>query len=348
MIDALFVTKRFNTYADAFLMLGVARIAEYALTQTRQKAAMQLLDEGRCYRIQFKKPISLEAIAQLKYTDAFPPVCGQKTDSSKLPAQTTPFNTVEKAQARKLYREYLIQNRGKADWQEGAPPPPDPQTQNGVILTSMRHDRNHNDLWLQGWELRDNYGSLIAALLQAFSQEHDSDLNADIQLAADIFKRQTGIKLSEASAVKIFLPTAVQGVSRVKADGNKTDAQKIDWLILWLIANGLFTFAISERVKVAERVYDWRVTALEPRDISFEKFQRSYRGRYLQSSEIAGSKISARSPPYVCQLHLDHRALREVLNYWKVEAVVESYDLTPTHSSDSPEPSIEVKEGLRK
>ena len=274
MIDALFVTKRFNTYADAFLMLGVARIAEYALSQTKQKAAMQLLDEGTRYRIQFKKPVSLEAIAQLKYTDPFPPVCGQKTDCSKVPAQTTPFNTVEKAQARKLYREYLIQNRGKADWQEGAPPPPDPQTQNGVILTSMRHDRNHNDLWLQGWELRDSYGVLIAALLQAFSQEHDSDLNADIQLAADIFKQQTGIKLSEASAVKIFLPTAVQGVNRVKADGNKTDAQKADWLSLWLIANGLFTFAISERVKVAERVYDWRVTALEPRDISFEKYQK--------------------------------------------------------------------------
>jgi hypothetical protein len=274
MIDALFVTKRFNTYADTFLMLGLARIAEYALSQTKQKAEMQLLDEGRRYRIQFKKSVNLEAITSLIYTESFPPVCGQKTDRSNIPNETIPFDTVERTKARKLYREYLIQNRGKADWREGAPPPPDPKTQNGVILTSMRHDRNHNDLWLQGWELRENYGVLVAALLQVFSQEHNSDLNADIKLVADIFKRQTGHKLKEASAVKIFLPTAVQGVSRIKADSNKIDPQKADWLSLWLIASGLFTFGISERVKVAERSYDWRVIALEPRDISFDRYTK--------------------------------------------------------------------------
>lgn len=106
---------------------------------------------------------------------------------------------------------------------------PDPKTQNGVILTSMRHDRNHNDLWLLGWELRDKYGFLVTSLLQAFSQENHSSLNAEVKLVADIFKRETGCKLpDQASAVKVFLPTAVQGVSRIKADGNKTDAQKAD------------------------------------------------------------------------------------------------------------------------
>lgn len=274
MIDGLFVTKRFNTYADTFLMLGLARLAEYALSQTKQKAQMQLVDEGSRYRIQFKKPINLEAIALLPYTDPFPPVCGKKTDSSKLPALTTPFNTVEKTEARRLFREYQFQHRHQASWSEDAPPPPDPKTQNGVVLTSMRHDRNHNELWLQGWELRENYGLLIASLLEAFSQENFSKLNGDIKRVTDLFEKSAKCKLPQQfSAVKIFLPTAVQGVSRVKADGNKTDPQKIDWLTLWLIANGLFTFGISERVKVAERVYDWRVTALEPKDISFEKYK---------------------------------------------------------------------------
>jgi len=275
MIKALFITKRFNTYADTFLMLGLARIAAYALGQTKQKTEMQLLDEGTRYRIQFKKPVNLEPIANLDYTEPFPPVCGQKTDRSKLPPdETTPFNTVEHSEARKLYREYLFQNRSKADWGEEVPKPPDPKTQNGVILTSMRHDRNHNELWLQGWELRDKYGFLVTSLLQAFSQENHSNLNAEVKLVADIFKQETGCKLpDEASAVKVFLPTAVQGVSRIKADGNKIDPQKADWLSLWLIANGLFAFGISEWVKIAERVYDWRVTALVPQDIKFEKYQ---------------------------------------------------------------------------
>lgn len=274
MIKALFINKRFNTYADTFLMLGLARIAAYALDQTKQKTEMQLVDEGTRYRIQFKKPVALESIAKLAYTDPFPPVYGQKTDRSKLPDGVTSFNTVKHSEDRRLYREYLFQNRGRADWGEDAPHPPDPKTQNGVILTSMRHDRNHNDLWLLGWELRDKYGFLVTSLLQAFSQENHSSLNAEVKLVADIFKRETGCKLpDQASAVKVFLPTAVQGVSRIKADGNKTDAQKADWLSLWLIANGLFAFGISERVKIAERVYDWRVTALEPQDIKFEKYQ---------------------------------------------------------------------------
>lgn len=274
MIKTLFVPKKFNTYADTFLMLGLARIAEYALSETKQKTEMQLVDEGTRYRIQFKKPVALEPIAKLTYADPFPPVCGQKTDRSKLPDETTPFNTVEQSEARRLYREYRFQSRGKAEWTEDAPPPPDPRTQNGVILTSMRHDRNHNTLWLEGWELRETYGLLLTALFQAFSQENYLSLDGEIKVVAEFFEQATGCQLpTQASAVKVFLPTAVQGVSRVKADGNKTDPQKVDWLSLWLIANGLFSFGISERVKIAERVYDWRVTALEPQDIKLSKYQ---------------------------------------------------------------------------
>lgn len=62
MIETLFINKRFNAYADTFLILGLARIAAYALNQTKQKTEMQLVDEGTRYRIQFKKP-AVESIA---------------------------------------------------------------------------------------------------------------------------------------------------------------------------------------------------------------------------------------------------------------------------------------------
>lgn len=63
MIESLFVTKKFGTYADTFLMLGLAQIAEYAFGQTKQRTEMQILDEGTRYRIQFKKLVNLEPIA---------------------------------------------------------------------------------------------------------------------------------------------------------------------------------------------------------------------------------------------------------------------------------------------
>ncbi len=269
MIKALFVPKKFNTYADTFLLLGLAQIAEDALNRTKQKTEMRLLDEGTHYLIQFPKSINLETISQLNYTNPFPPVRGQKTDWNQMPEETTFFDVVKEGEKRKFYREYRYQSGGKTEWNEEAPKPPDPRTQNGAILISMRHDRNHNSLWLESWQLKDYYGILVASLLQAFSQETQA------QLVADLFQQKTNWQLPDlASAVKIYLPTAVQGVNRVKADGNKTDAQKADWLSLWLIANGLFEFAISERIKIAEGVYDWRVTALEPQDISLETYRK--------------------------------------------------------------------------
>lgn len=275
MISALFVPKSFHTYADSFLLLGLARLAASALNASRQKADMQLIDDGTRYRIQFKRPINLDMMGQVTYFDFFPFVCGQKTDRRHLPQSVIPFNTVEQTEARKLYRNYLFQSRSQGEWSEAVPPPPDPSTQNGVLLTSMRHDRNHNALWLETWELREQFGALLVALFESFGQEQIWSLDEVLSAVATRFEQQTGEKLpSQASAVKVFLPTAVQGVNRTKADSNKVDSQKTDWLSLWLIAGGLFSLGLAERIKVADRVYDWRVVALEPRDIQWFKYQR--------------------------------------------------------------------------
>ena len=114
----------------------------------------------------------------------------------------------------------------------------------------------------------------MASLCQVLSQNPLSSQSSWSEQVAKIFQSQTGVSLPEnASAVKIYFPTSVQGVNRTKADSNKVDSQKIDWLSLWLIANGLFHFAISERIKIAESVYDWRVVVLEPKDISLQKYR---------------------------------------------------------------------------
>ena len=274
MIKSLLVGKKFGNYAATFIMLGLALLAEYALNKTQQTTPIQLIDEGTHYRLQFKKPINLEPIAKVSYANPFPPVCGKKTERSKLPPETPIFDVVEQSEIRKLYREYLYQNHGRRETGEDTPKPPHPSTQNGAILTSMRHDKNHNELWLIGWERRDNYGILLTSIFQAFSQSDRSAQKTETERVAALFLAATGGKLPlQASAVKVYFPTSIQGVNRIKADGNKFDPQKTDWLSLWLIANGLFTFGISERVKISDRTYDWRVTALAPKDISLGKYR---------------------------------------------------------------------------
>ncbi|WP_341530130.1 hypothetical protein WKK05_13030 [Nostoc sp. UHCC 0302] len=274
MIENLFVTKKYGNYADTFLLLGLVQLVEYALRKTNQKSDVGLVDEGTRYRISLKQAVNLEAIAKLDYTNPFPPVKGQKTDTSKIPQETDFFDTAKESEKRKLYKDYVFQQRGKPQWNEDAPKPPHASTQNGVILTSMRHDRNHNELWQLGWQLKDHYGALLVALFQAFSEEINFELNTETNRCQELFTQATNRKLPEvASAVKIYLPTSVQGVNRVKADTNKVDSQKADWLSLWLIAGGLFSFGIAERIKIADRVFDWRVVVLEPQDIQLSKYK---------------------------------------------------------------------------
>lgn len=270
MVNKLFVPKRYGTYADTFMMLGLAKLADYALGQTNHKREIVMVDEGTRYRLQFKQEVDLEAIATLKYTNLFPPVLGAKTDSSGIPKEVEPFNTVKHSEARRLY---LYQGGKKLELGDDAPEPPDPRTQNGVILTSMRHDRNHNGLWAEAWNIQEHFGKLIAAIFQAFGQDNLLPEGTETQKVAELLGKTFKLP-AQASAVKIFMPTAVQGVNRLKADSNKSsDSQKEDWLLLWLIAAGLFEFGLSERVKVAESTYDWRVIALEPRNISLNQYR---------------------------------------------------------------------------
>lgn len=309
MIQQLYVSKKFGNYADTFFMLGLAQLVEYALKATNQKSTIQIVDEGIRYCLKLKQTVNLEAIASLKYTNPFPPVKGEKTDASKIPPETEIFDTVEKNERRKLYRNYVFEHRGKVQLNEDAPQPPHPSTQNGLILTSMRHDRNHNDLWHLGWQIQDNYGILLISLIQVFSHENYLSLDGATEKISELFQQATGNKLPQtASAVKIYLPTSVQGVNRTKADSNKVDPQKADWLSLWLIAAGLFHFG------VAERVYDWRVVVLEPQDIQLTKY-REVLNKLRQFNPPSGGHGIARFDSELILLFC-----RELLNHHQAQA----------------------------
>jgi hypothetical protein len=238
-------------------MLGLAKLIADALGEIGKSPRIQLIDEGTQYRIQFPKAIDLDALSRMPYFNPFRPVVGAKTNRDGIPAETRYFDVVAETEKRKLYREYLYQTGSKKQWTEETPPTPNAKTQNGAILVSLRHERNHNDLWMDSWQLKENFGELLLYTIQKFSTN----------------PRKTNLSIpDQANAVKIYLPNTVQGVNRTKADTNTVGSQKAEWLDLWLIANGFFNYALSERIKIAEGTYDWRVVALEPKDISLKLY----------------------------------------------------------------------------
>ncbi|MGI0485889.1 hypothetical protein ACN4EK_10660 [Pantanalinema rosaneae CENA516] len=271
MTQMLQVPQLFGTYADTFLMLGLAQLIGQVQKQLYGLEEIVLYDRGTSYELKLAVDIAADEAANLTFFNLFPPVKGAKTDVTAIPSDTDFFDTVKESQERTRYREWMrLPDSEKRKLPEAEQPAPsfDPRTQNGVILTSMRHDRNHNSLWLAALELQPNFGALLAAILEAFDVDNTPGAGV-AQAIADAFKQRSGQSLPKpGSAVKVFLPTSVQGVNRIKADSNQLgSSQTEEWVLLWLIAAGLLEFGLSERVKVAEKTYDWRVVALEPQEI---------------------------------------------------------------------------------
>jgi hypothetical protein len=279
MVEHLSIPKQYGTYADVGATLGLAKLFSLAQRQLHNVKDVTLSDQGTSYRIQGKQALDPEHLAtELTYESLFKPVKGDKTEAiSGLDwADITFFDTRQETETRKRFLEFqrLPKKEKETISEEDRPAPPDARTQNGVILTSMRHDRNHNALWKAGYDIKDHFGPLVASVLKAFDGNNPND--DPIKQAAVYFKEYIGEKLpADASAVKIFLSTFVQGVNRPKADTNKVDgsAQKEPWLLLWLIATGLFDFGYAERIKVSDNTFDWRVVMLEPKEIRLSDYR---------------------------------------------------------------------------
>jgi hypothetical protein len=271
MISELSIFKQFGTYTDLFLLLGLARIAALTQLQLSQYSDVQLIDTGVMYRIQLRDAISpTEILQKLEFEHLFDPVKSDKTEAlADLPwEQVRYFDAVHHREIRNCWRDYQRQKSKLNLAAEDAPPKPDPRTQNAVILTQMRHELNkHNKLWQESQLLKDDFSGLVAAIFQAFNGTEPERSGSAI---ATYFKQFTGKSLPKSvSATQLFIPTAVQGVNRRKADSNIVDSGATEsWVILWLIAAGLFHYGISERIKVSDRQYDWRVVALAPKEIS--------------------------------------------------------------------------------
>lgn len=309
-MDSVFIPKQFNTYADTFLMLGIARLLERYLPH--RDGSIQICDRHTHFQLKLATPLDLNQLETLPYEHPFLTVRGGKTDWSKMPEldPAVIFDTVAQAEQRKTYRAALYQRKSAKQGTESDPIPPDSRTQNGVFLTSQRCDRNHNGLWLDSWQRQEHYGALMTSLFTALDQPAAQFPSLAI---THQYKKITGQSLPKpVGAVKIYLPNAVQGVNRIKADSNKIDSQKIDWLTLWLIANGFFEFAIAERVKIADGVYDWRVVAATPKDISLAYYRsilRTLRSLRPPSGGHGSARFDSELVLKLCQELLEYFTL---------------------------------------
>lgn len=273
MIEELLIAKKYNTYSDIFLTVGLALLVEQVQQATYQSGKIQLVDAGTHYCLQFETSLDLNLVKEIQYTKPFPQII-KLEESGELPADGV-FDLTWQKKIRKAYKDYRFQ-RGVTDSEQiiEAPPRPDSRVQVAMALAALQHNRKHNQILAAGETIKECYGQFLAALFEAFSQLHPDKIDSDVEETAELFYQATKRKLPpQMSAIKIYLPTATFGANQLKSDGNDFKSQKTDWLTLWLIAGGLFETAIADSLKISERSYAQHLIGLAPINISFAHYK---------------------------------------------------------------------------
>ena len=195
MVDTLYIPKEYGNYADVFQMLGIAIVIQNYLRLTNSKEEIKIKDFGYCYQLKFQD-IDLTNSPEIKLSQLFPIIKGNKTKLDGIPVdEIVVFDVVENSEQRKLYLNSRYQKEKVKNSEEGIEPP-DPRTQNSSVLTSMRHDRNHVNLWKDFWEIKDNFGALATCIFEVYGKAIVLDTQSRNQLVADLFKEKNKSKIT--------------------------------------------------------------------------------------------------------------------------------------------------------
>ncbi len=85
MTQLLQVPKLYGTYADTFLMLGLAQLMQQVQKGICGLEAITLYDRGTYYELKLAAAITADEAAALPYFVLFQPVKGAKTDTTGIP-----------------------------------------------------------------------------------------------------------------------------------------------------------------------------------------------------------------------------------------------------------------------
>lgn len=270
--DTYYVTKRTGTYADVFLVYGLATILDRLGGQAKgefNKPHIAIVDAGPYYEIHLSEPVRQEWISDaLFFRSPAPFLTNQKTKADEVPSHTTTRDVDETWDRVRSYQESR-----SALWAEGV---------RGSDLEQQLRDKEPTDDWTTVAFLGDRrmqamgvYNRIVAQWAESHSlaAEHmrtilqlfatpESD-GAALLKSWEKATKSRGIKLrAKETASQLMNPHQGKGLNELKANALRMDNIKDrPWLEEFLKAVGLWSCLAPRRVV---DVGDWKAYVLAP------------------------------------------------------------------------------------
>lgn len=279
----LLVDKTSQTFADALLAYGMARVAwELLVDQTgsESQADVNLVDKGSYFELSLYPPLAEATIANrrhllwpakiirtLKNTDDLPPEL-----------QTDGYSISYEAKREEVDQFFAAKKKG------GDAPPPDPHWDiyRAINPASLL---GYNGLLLDWWTIREAQPEALWILFSLFSQTPN-----DIDGAMEEWRRLDktygwGIR-PDATCQQLYNPDQGKGQNKTKANGLSIGNTSQFWLLEWLKAVGFYEVALTRQVRGAK---DRKTFVVAPRELSYSEHRAimsSFRDT-MQVSETA-------------------------------------------------------------
>ena len=274
------VPKPTQTYADALLALGLARLVNTWLGQVRGWRDLFVIDAGPYYEIRVVdrrgRPFPLPEPAQAKYFDSIAYYIKSRR-FSELPVERFPHRDVDEvwdivrtyADLRTALGKEGIRGSEAEQQLKDREPPPEWQVVTWLGDRKMQAHQTYNRIVAAWARLEDHFPQHMEAFLALATQAENAE---DVYKAWRRLAKGDGVP-DTVTASQLLNPHQGKGQNQPKIASIQPGNMKSPWLLEYLKAAGLWEIAFPRQTSDTK---DWKVYILAPRRVRMRDLRQVY------------------------------------------------------------------------
>ena len=274
------VPKTTQTYADALLALGLARLVHRWLGQVKGWRDIFVIDAGPYYEIRVAdrrgRPFALPDPTHAQHFDSIAYYIKSRR-FAQLPAERFPYRDVDEvwdtvrtyAELRGALSKEGIRGTEAEQRLEDREPPPEWQVVDWLGTRQMQAQQTYNRIVAAWAELGNHFGEHLRAFLFLATRAQDAE---DVYKAWRRLAKEEGVP-DMVTASQLLNPHQGKGQNQPKIASIQPGNIKSPWLLEYLKAAGLWEIAFPRQTSDTK---DWKVYILAPRRVRLRDLRQVY------------------------------------------------------------------------
>lgn len=289
-----YVNKENDTFSDALLAVGFAKLLQTVQLKIRKRGSIIIQDAGSCYIIKSAISVMPDDLRHLSKFPLVQPVItkskeGEKGDGTNQSTPTNGFDYHSRLEESKIYYAAMREFRGEPDLQakldEKGISKPDSSVGLYQAIIQMKIANTFNDL-SQRWDALGELQCEYIGILFDLFQTPDNDVAAARDACQILIKKAKLNQMVTSTALQIINPTAGKGANRAKANGLADGNLDSFWPLELLKFAGFMVIAAPYTVQGSK---DRKTYVLQPGRVKLSKLEsimREFRAVCWSSTAI--------------------------------------------------------------